>query len=73
MLVPTQASVLENLRVNVVKLAEPKSFLKVGDIGELDGQYFRLDAIDDLRHMTYFTKIKIHKLIYRDGCVEVVE
>jgi hypothetical protein len=55
------------------KLAEPRKFLNVGDIGEIDGRYYRLDCINDLRHIAYFTEINVHKLKYSNGCVEVIE
>lgn len=73
MMVPNQVNVLENLGIKDVKLAEPKSFLKIGDIGELNGRYFRLECIDNLKHMAYFTEIKIHKLRIYDNGVGVVE
>jgi hypothetical protein len=57
--------------VNVV--ASNKKFLNVGDIGEIDGRYYRLDCINDLINKAYFTEIKVHKMKYSNGCVEVIE
>ena len=57
-----------------VKLAEPKEFMKVGEIGEFGGEYYRLDGINDLRHIAYFTPIKIRKLkLNYNGFVELDE
>lgn len=57
-----------------IKVVEPRKFLNVGDIGEIDGRYYRLDCINDLRHIAYFTEIKIHKMKYgSNGYVEVIE
>lgn len=46
-----------------IKLRKPETFnMKIGEIGELNGEYYRLDGINNLRKTIYFTKIKVRKL-----------
>jgi hypothetical protein len=56
-----------------VSVSKPKPFLNIGEIGEIDGRYYRLENINDMRNIACFSEIKIHKLRYSSSGVEVVE
>jgi len=57
-----------------VGVSKPKEFLNIGDVGELDGRYYRLDGINNMRNGACFTEIEIHKMKGNiDGFVELDE
>lgn len=60
--------------IKYAKLVEQKPFLKIGEIGELNGVYYQLSCIDNTKGKAYLKEIEIHKLkTDMNGYVELDE